>query len=204
MNGARAAIVRSAYPREEGRVADWINAKDSTRQVIYIDPLQIGEAVTGNLNPENVNATRNGWRVVPVPGEINGFRSDTWRPTSHSSDKLNLPRFGSEGRRHRIARRRRISACAIRRTIRQPNSRRCYPALPTQCCGLSRTSERRQIPPHHRGRTNNLQSARTIQVRLSALGRWLGRTHDTHSSRAIVICRQTGVIHYDGSAGNEE
>ena len=95
MDGRQAAIVRSAYTKESGLVADWVNGKDAARQVLYIDPLQIGEAVTGNLNPENQNATRKGWRVVPATGEINDFRPNAWGPTSPTSDKQSIAKWGT-------------------------------------------------------------------------------------------------------------
>lgn len=95
MEGQQAAIIRSAYTKESGLVADWVNGKDAAREMLYIDPVQIGEAVTGNLNPENQNATRSGWRVVPATGEINDFRPSAWGPTSPTSDKPSIAKWGT-------------------------------------------------------------------------------------------------------------
>lgn len=95
MDGQQAAIIRSAHAREHGAIADWVNGKDAARQVLYIDPLQIGESMTGNLNPENQNATRKGWRVVPATGEINDFRPNAWGPTSPTSDKPSIAKWGT-------------------------------------------------------------------------------------------------------------
>lgn len=83
--GERVAMVASAYPRGKGEVADWIRGAPG-RDVIYVDEPQIGEAVTGNLNPENADATRKGWRLVSARGEINGLGHDAGGPPSPRSD----------------------------------------------------------------------------------------------------------------------
>lgn len=83
--GTPAAMVVSAYPRGNGNVADWVRGAPG-RDVLYVDEQQIGEAVTGNLNPENADATRKGWRLVSYKGEINGLGPDAGGPTSPISD----------------------------------------------------------------------------------------------------------------------
>ncbi len=68
------------YPRESGQVGHWLNFKesskdgklrDSKRAVLYIDQVQIGEAVTGRLNPENKKPAFAGRDLVKALGAIN-------------------------------------------------------------------------------------------------------------------------------------
>jgi hypothetical protein len=43
-------------------VADWVNGKDKTRELVYVDELQAPEVITGKLNPET--------QIPPLMGGI--------------------------------------------------------------------------------------------------------------------------------------
>lgn len=75
-------------------------AVENLREVLYVDDRQLPEAITGNLNPENQNATRKGWRVVSAKGEINGSRHAAGGPTSPISDERSLPNWKAPSNTH--------------------------------------------------------------------------------------------------------
>lgn len=75
-----AVFVNSIYARELGEVGLWLNGKeynekrqivDSSRSFFYIDQTQVGEAVTGRLNPENKNPAFAGRDLSEYKGAVN-------------------------------------------------------------------------------------------------------------------------------------
>ncbi|CQR43103.1 hypothetical protein THICB3320146 [Thiomonas sp. CB3] len=71
------------------------------RVIRYIDPVQIGEAVTGRLNPENANPAFKGRDLVSAKGAINASGHDTLATPSPISDKLSVPAFGTPRAGHK-------------------------------------------------------------------------------------------------------
>ncbi|MBN8464150.1 MAG: hypothetical protein J0M01_15275 [Dechloromonas sp.] len=92
---APAMIVNSAYPRENGVVADWLNGKHKDRDVLYVDADQMKEAVTGKLNPESTNPTFAGWDLVSGSAGINTVEHNARAATPVTSDKPIIAKFGA-------------------------------------------------------------------------------------------------------------
>lgn len=94
-SGGRASVVQSAYPRNDGRVADWLNGKDAKRNVLYVDEAQIAEAVTGRLDPRNANPTFKGWDLVSAKETINTVELNARAATASISNKPIIAPFGA-------------------------------------------------------------------------------------------------------------
>lgn len=89
------AMIATAFPKERGVVADWVNGKDKTRMLVYVDELQAPEAITGKLNPENANPAFAGRDFVSALGEINAVEPSAVPATSPISNKINVAQFST-------------------------------------------------------------------------------------------------------------
>lgn len=95
-SGAPVVLVKSIYARGDGALADWLNGKDAKRVVHYVDQAQIGEAVTGRLNPQNQNPAFEGRDLVSAKGAFNAPSEETPKSAlSPISNVVSIPAFGS-------------------------------------------------------------------------------------------------------------
>ena len=93
---ARVALVRSIGAGEQGRAAAWIKGNRNALPILCdIDPVQIGEAVTGRLNPENTKPAFQGRVLWPAKGAINASGHNALQTPSPISDNTMLPAFGA-------------------------------------------------------------------------------------------------------------
>jgi hypothetical protein len=92
--------VNSIYPRDDNGVSYWLGGTDEKRVVRYVDPMQIGEAVTGRLNPENKNPAFQGRDYVLAKGAIDGVAHRAFDPTAPISNTSNLSKFGTPVNSH--------------------------------------------------------------------------------------------------------
>lgn len=71
-------------------MADWVNGKDKSRTLVYVDELQAPEAITGKPNPENTNPAFAGRDLVSSLGAINAVEPSAVPATSPISNNIIL------------------------------------------------------------------------------------------------------------------